>query len=158
MTISRLSLIGSHLAIALISFIAGIYYLPILIAPQPPTSGSIALAIKETRYVATIADELTDSDWLHWGEGKFSIGNQYIVFQGSLAPGPGYKMYLSPTFVETEGEFIKLKPYMVAVGDVKGFSNNIIPIPDTILVDNFNTVIIWCESFNEFITAAQFKN
>lgn len=158
MTISRLSLISSHLAIALLSFIAGIYYLPILTAPQPPTSGSIALAIKEARYVATIADELTDSDWLHWGKGKFSIGNQYIVFQGSLAPGPDYKMYLSPTFVETEKGFKKLKPLMVELSDVKGFSNNIIPIPNTILVDNFNTVVIWCESFDEFITAAQFKN
>ena len=42
---------------------------------------------------------------------------------GELAPSPDYKLYLSSGFVETEAEFLGLKPSMALVGDVKTFDN-----------------------------------
>lgn len=152
-----LLLAGSHLAIAVFAFMLGIYSLPILMAPADPSSSSLALSIKNTRYVATIADDLADSDWLHWGKGTFSLGDDYLVFQGELAPGPAYRLYLAKEFIETEEAFLKHKNQMVEVGEINSFNNTILPINDGINIENFNTVIIWCESFDQFITSAQYK-
>lgn len=152
----------SHGTIAVCAFMLGIYALPILMAPNDPSSGSLALSIKNTRYVATISDDLIDSDWLHWGKGTFSIGDEYIVFQGTLAPGPDYRLYLSPSFVQTEADFKQLKSTMIEMGEVNSFGNFILPLSngvnEGVNIEHYNTVIIWCETFNQFITSAQFKN
>lgn len=147
----------SHGLTAGFAFLLGIYTLPIIMAPPSPNSAAIALSIKETRYVALISDSLKDSDWLHWGKGRFSLGNDYIVFQGKLAPGPAYRLYLSPTFIETEKSFLENKANMIPIGNVNGFENFILPVNNDIDIEKFNSVIIWCESFGQFITAAQFK-
>ena len=76
---------------------------------------------------------------------------------GEIAPGPNYKLYLSPEFVETEAAFKRLKPQMVAVGDVKTFTNFIVDVPSDINPVDFTTVIVWCDSFNEFITSAKYQ-
>lgn len=55
-----------------------------------------------------------------------------MTLAGDLAPGPDYKLYLSPQFVETEADFVRLKPQMVRVGDVKTFRNFVVPVPDSV--------------------------
>jgi hypothetical protein len=152
-----LILLASHGMTAGLAFLIGVYTLPIIMATPDPTAGALALTIKNTRYVATISDSLQDSDWLHWGEGRFSLGDDYIVFQGKLAPGPAYRLYLSPTFIETEEDFLLQRSNMVEVGNVNSFANYILPVPTDISIEDYNSVIIWCESFNQFITAAQFR-
>ena len=147
----------SHIIVAGLAFSLGIYSLPIIMAPADPSSATLALSIKNTRYVATIANDLADSDWLHWGKGTFSVGDDYIVFQGKLAPGPAYRLYLSPRFIETERDFIQFRSSMVEVGEIKSFSNYVLPVSNKIKLEKYNSVIIWCETFNQFITAAQFK-
>jgi hypothetical protein len=64
---------------------------------------------------------------------------------------------LSPEFVETEADFVRLKPTMVRVGDVKTFKNFVVPVPESIDPSRYSTVIVWCESFSQFITAAKYK-
>lgn len=147
----------SHLAVAALAFLLGLYSLPILIAPADPSPGTLALSIKNTRYLATIAEDVEGSDWLHWGKGRFSIGDDYIVFQGKLSPGPAYRLYLSPQFVATEDEFLRLKSSMIAIGEINSFANSVLAIKQSINIEDYNSVIIWCEAFNQFITAAQFK-
>jgi len=46
---------------------------------------------------------------------------------------------------------------MVRVGDVKTFKNFMVAVPDGVEIANFNTVIVWCEAFSEFITAAKYQ-
>ena len=101
--------------------------------------------------------DLKDSDALHWGEGEVSVGAKAIALAGEIAPGPDYKLYLSPRFVETEEDFKRLRPEMVRVGDVKTFSNFVVPVPSSVDVERFDTVVIWCESFSQFITAAKYR-
>jgi hypothetical protein len=76
---------------------------------------------------------------------------------GKLAPGPDYKLYLSPEFVETEADFNRLKSTMARVGDVKTFNNFVIEVPPGIDPSNFTSVIVWCESFAQFITSARYR-
>ena len=94
---------------------------------------------------------------MHWGEGSVFVGATAITFAGRLAPGPNYKLYLSPEFVETETDFQRLKPTMVQVGDVKTFENFVVPVAAMIDPARYTTVIIWCEAFNQFITSARYR-
>lgn len=152
-----LLLIASHLFTLAIGFALGVYALPILIAPDAPTLQQIQSSQPAAQWTATFRRDLQDSDALHWGEGAVSIGPQAISLVGKLAPGPDYKLYLSPEFVETEADFKRLKPQMLRVGDVKTFNNFIVPLPQGVDPAKFTTVIVWCETFSEFITAAKYQ-
>ena len=138
-------------------FVAGIYALPILTAPEPPSVAELDAVTANAEFTGQFRRDLKGSDFLHWGEGIVSVGRDAITLQGRIAPGPDYKLYLSPEFVETEADFTRLKPNMVRVGDVKTFDNFMVHLPQSVEPGRFNTVIIWCESFGEFITAASYK-
>ncbi|MFT3736455.1 MAG: DM13 domain-containing protein [Rhodocyclaceae bacterium] len=150
-------LLVSHLAAAAFGVAAGIYLLPILIAPPAPQASELAAATTTARYHGEFRRNLKDSDSLHWGQGTVSLGPQGIALQGELAPGPDYKLYLSPELVETEADFLRLKPRMLRVGDVKTFHNFLVPLPAGIDLAQYDTVIVWCETFGQFITAAKYR-
>jgi hypothetical protein len=152
-----LLLIVTHCLVGVIGFGAGIYMLPILTAPPAPSEEEIKVMSSQARYIAQFRKDLEDSDTLHWGEGTVSIGSKSITLMGKLAPGPDYKLYLSPEFVETEVDFNRLKTTMVRVGDVKTFENFVVEVPPGIDPSNYTSVIVWCEAFNQFITSAQYQ-
>lgn len=152
-----LLLMLSHGMLAAAGFAAGIYALPILIAPTSPTAADLSAATGDIRYSAEFRRSLKGSDALHWGEGTVAIGEHSISLVGELAPGPDYKLYLSPEFVETETEFLALKSQMQLVGDVRTFRNFLLPIPAGVDPAQYNSLIVWCEAFGEFITAAQYQ-
>jgi len=147
----------SHLAIGGFGFALGIYALPILIAPPAPTEVQIQEMSANAIYTAEFKRELADSDNFHWGEGEVKITPSVVTFSGELAPGPDDKLYLSPKFVETEAEFNQLKSSMVRIGDVKTFDNFAVSLPEAIELEDYNTVIVWCETFGEFITSGQYR-
>lgn len=154
----RVLLFGStHFVALLVGFAAGIYVLPILTAPPGPDSSEIVMAEDDALFTTTFRRDLEDSDGLHWGEGTVLLGRDAIALDGEISPGPDFKLYLSPVFVETEADFLRLKSTMTQVGDVKTFENFIVPVATTIDLDSYNTVIVWCESFDQFITAAQYR-
>lgn len=150
-------LVASHAAVLGIGFALGIYALPILTAPPPPTAAEAASAAGGAMFTGQFRRDLKDSDLLHWGEGTVSIGRERIALTGRLAPGPDYKLYLSPEFVETEVDFARLKSAMVRVGDVRTFDNFVVDVPPSIDVTRYTTVIVWCETFGQFITAARYR-
>ena len=154
---SVIVLVISHVVAAFVGFAVGIYALPILTAPPTPSSAELTAQAAQATYTGQFRRDLEDSDLLHWGEGTVSVGRQSITFVGKLAPGPDYKLYLSPEFVETEADFERLKGRMVRVGDVKTFENFLIPLPESVDPARYNAVIIWCESFAQFITAASYR-
>jgi hypothetical protein len=147
----------SHMTALGLGFAAGIYWLPIWTAPASPSLEEVRGTFQEALFEGTFRRDLTDSDALHWGEGKLSVGTRRIAFQGRLAPGPDYKLYLSPQFVETEEAFHRLKPMMVRVGDIKTFDQFILEVPLHIDPRLYNTAIVWCETFSQFITSASYR-
>ncbi|MBV7542891.1 DM13 domain-containing protein [Acidovorax sp. sic0104] len=152
-----LALTASHLLVLAVGFGAGVYVLPILIAPASPTQQDIQPSASTAQWTATLRRDLKGSDALHWGEGTVYVGPHSISLQGKLAPGPDYKLYLSPEFVETEADFQRVKPQMLRLGDIKTFHNFIVPVPHGADPARFNTVVVWCETFGEFISAAQYR-
>lgn len=151
-----LLLLSHALAIGL-GFALGIYALPILIAPAAPSQAQLNESTAGALFHGRFRRDLQDSDALHWGEGAVSVGPRHISLLGELAPGPDYKLYLSPEFVQTEADFLRLKPRMLRVGDVRTFRNFLVPLPASTDLGAYNTVIVWCESFGQFITAAQYR-
>jgi hypothetical protein len=147
----------SHGIVLLAGVAIGIYLLPILTAPPPPTAAAVAAGASDARYTAEFRRDLKDSDLLHRGEGKVAVGARAIALQGRLAPGPDYKLYLSPKFVETESDFARVKPRMARVGDVKTFDGFVAPVPDGIDAERYHAVIVWCETFGQFITTAKYR-
>ena len=153
----KLLLIGSHLAAVALGFVLGVYYLPILIAPDAPSASEVTAHASRAAFTGEFRRDLKDSDALHWGEGTVSISHNSVGLVGELAPGPDYKLYLSPEFVDTEADFNRLRDKMARVGDVKTFKNFLVPVPESIDTSRYNTVIVWCETFGQFITAAKYR-
>jgi hypothetical protein len=153
----RLLLLVSHLAALAVGFALGVYLLPILVAPAAPSAQEVQAAAGAAQYQGRFKRNLKDSDALHWGEGVVAVGARRIGLVGEIAPGPDYKLYLSPEFVETEADFQRLKPMMARVGDVKTFENFLVVVPESVDVERYNTVIVWCEAFGQFITSARYK-
>lgn len=156
-----LLLAASHLTVLAVGFALGIYALPLLTAPPAPSVAELGAAHgadrAAPRWVGSFRRDLKDSDALHWGEGEVTVSRTHVTLQGELAPGPDYKLYLSPEFVETEADFERLKPRMQRVGDVRTFRNFIVELPEGVDPSRYGTVVVWCESFGQFISAARYR-
>ncbi len=141
-------------------FGAGVYALPILTAEKGLSDAELSqLANQQTPAQRTgqFVRELTDSDRFHWGEGKITVTDTKIWLEGTLAPGPDYRLYLIPDFVDTESGFEAIKNQSVQVAPIKAFRNFAVDVPDDIDVSAYKAVLIWCEAFSQFITAAELR-
>lgn len=148
---------ASHLATLAVGFALGIYFLPILTAPEAPDKAMLATTAQSALFKAEFKKGLKGSDFLHWGEGTVSVTANKIVHEGQLAPGPDYKLYLTKVFVADEAEFLKVKEDAQRVGEVKSFNGFILDVGTGIDVNSYSTVVVWCEAFGEFITSAKYK-
>jgi len=134
-------------------FFAGIYTLPILTAPPGPDAADVLRVAEDAQLSARFERERAGSDALHWGEGELTISGSSIAFEGRLAPGPDYRLYLAPEFVETEADVDRLKNELHYVGEVKSFDGFLLTLDESIDVGDYTAVVVWCESFGEFITS-----
>lgn len=149
--------LASYLLVFALGFAAGIYALPILTAPPAPNNAEIQAVNLQAKYTAQFRRELIGSDFFHWGDGVVRVSDKAITLQGELAPGPDYKLYLVPRFVETENAFLSIKDQSQLIGDVKTFKNFMVDVPAGTDIEAYNTVLVWCETFGEFISAAQYR-
>lgn len=148
----------SHVLVFGFGFGLGVYLLPILAAPPAPSATEVQAAAAQGRvFSGSFRRDLKGSDPFHWGEGKVTLTRSAVTLDGRLAPGPAYKLYLVPGFVETEDAFHQVKGRSLAVGDVKTFENFIVPLPPGTPLENYDTVVVWCEAFSRFITAAKYR-
>lgn len=148
----------SHLSLLVIGFAAGIYVLPIITAQPSPDSATLREQASDAIFHSEIKNDLRGHDFLHWGEGRLSITPEAIVHEGSLAPGPSYKLYLVKSFVEHEDEFLPIKDQSLAVGDIRAYEGFVLDLPEDVDITEYTTLLIWCETFSEFITAAQYRS
>ncbi len=150
-------LLFSHGAVLGIGFALGVFFLPILTAESAPDAAVLEQEVQQADYSAQLTRDLRGSDALHWGEGTISVSPERIAHQGELAPGPDYMVYLTKDFVEHEDEFEPVKQDAVRIGAVKSFDGFLLDVPDGVDVEGYTTVVVWCETFGEFITAAKYR-
>ena len=48
-------------------------------------------------------------------------------------------------------------PNFARVGNVETFTNFVVPMPRSIDPSQYVAVVVWCESFSRFITAARYR-
>jgi hypothetical protein len=149
--------LATHAVAVAIGFVAGVYTLPILTAPPAPDRAALQATASTALFKGRFDRQLKGSDFLHWGEGEVRIMPERIAHEGRLAPGPDYKLYLAPSFVETKEEFLKMKAQSRRIGDVRSFEGFILDVPSGTDVKAYTTVVIWCEAFNQFISAAKYR-
>lgn len=148
---------ASHAAMLFAGFALGIYLLPILTAPPSIEKSMLAETAQTALYRTTFRRDLKGSDFLHWGDGDVSLSATKIVHDGALAPGPDYKLYLTREFVENEEQFLRVKSQAQRIGDVKTFDGFLLDIPQGVDIEQYNALVVWCEAFGEFITAAKYR-
>ena len=152
-----LALAATHAAALGLGFGLGVYFLPIITAEDAPEAAVLEQAASAATYSAELTRDLRGSDRLHWGEGTISVSPETISHIGELAPGPDYKLYLTREFVEDEAGFEAVRAEAVRIGEVKSYDGFAIDVPQGIDIEQFTTVVIWCETFGEFITAGQYR-
>ena len=99
-------LFGSAKFIAglVIGFGLGVYFLPILTAEKGLSETELAELTSSAQAQTQLrtgefARDLKGSDAFHWGEGTIYVRDDRIWLDGSIAPGPDYRLYL------TKGQF-----------------------------------------------------
>ena len=152
-----LLLVASHAAMLGLGFVLGVYFLPILTAPKSPATAELQATAAKAQFKGRFDRKLKGSDLVHWGEGDVAILPDKVVHEGRLAPGPDYKLYLAPAFVDTKEGFLKIKDQSRRIGDVKTFNGFIVEVPQGVDVADYTTAVVWCEAFSQFISAAQYR-
>ena len=149
-------LITHSMALAL-GVMLGIYLLPILTAPEGPSVSEVKSSSQQAIYKARFHKKAAGSDLIHWGEGDVSISKTSISLMGSLAPGPDYFLYLTKNLVDSRKSFLEIKADSLKVGPIRTFDNFIVPLDESIDLEQYAAVVVWCETFSQFITSASYR-
>ena len=149
---------AKFLAGLIIGFGLGVYFLPILTAEKGLDDAAIASLSASIERSGTFTRDLQDSDAFHWGEGKINVSASRVWLEGKVAPGPDYRLYMTPRFVETEADFLAIKAQSVEVAPIKAFENFAVDVPMDVDVSQYPALIIWCEAFGQFITSAELSS
>jgi hypothetical protein len=150
-------IVMTHLVTLGVGFLLGIYALPILVAPDGPSDAELGGAMARASFTGEFRRDLKGSDFLHWGEGSVAVGPDAVALSGRLAPGPDYRLYLAPRFVDDKESFQRVKGDSVEVGMVNTFENFLLPLSPSVDLEQFDTVVVWCEAFSQFITSARYR-
>ena len=151
-------LLGTHVLVGALGFALGIYILPILTAPDSPPAAQVTAALDSATYTTTFKRNLKGSDAFHWGEGRVGVSKTQIAFDGEMAPGPNYQVYLTKEFVDDNASFERIKKDSLRVGEVKTFDRFLVDLPGNVDVNEYTTVVVWCERFSQFISAGQYRS
>ncbi|HEI9850648.1 TPA: DM13 domain-containing protein [Serratia marcescens] len=150
----KVFLLMSHLTFLGAGTGLGIYLLPILTAQENASLNEINDVKKLAKYKGEFNRNQKGSDVFHWAEGELYVTDSEIAFRGQVAPGPDYKIYLTKAQAVDKNSFLEMKKKAVLIGELKNFDNFRKSIPDSVNVNEFTTVQIWCERFSKFIGSA----
>ncbi len=147
----------THAIALVLGVMLGIYLLPILTAPEGPSVSEVASSSEQALYKTRFHKQVAGSDLIHWGEGDVSINKTSISLMGSLAPGPDYFLYLTKNLVDTSDSFLAIKQDSLTVGPIRTFDNFIVPLDASVDVEQYAAMVVWCETFSQFITSASYR-
>ncbi|MGU9961393.1 MAG: DM13 domain-containing protein [Candidatus Puniceispirillales bacterium WSBS_2018_MAG_OTU23] len=136
-----------------VGFGLGVYFLPIIIADAPADASIVQAASASAERQAMFVRDRKDSDATHYGNGTLFLSSNRVTLEGTVTPGPDYRLYLTPKYVETGDDFRAIKAQSVEIARVKGFENFSYEISQNIDINAYSGVVIWCEKFGKYITS-----
>ena len=137
-------------------FGAGIIAFPYLF---PPPAVNEQIAGKETKTVIATGEFIhaNPADPIHYGEGGVTIYEDILHLETNfkVGPGPKYHVYLVPNADITPDTNVQ-DTMFIDLGRLKAFegSQNY-SVPNGINLNNYQSVVIWCEQFNVLISPAK---
>jgi len=152
-----LGFLVTHTIALVLGVALGIYLLPILTAPEGPSISEVTSSSQQALYKTRFHKDVAGSDLIHWGEGTVSINKTNISLMGSLAPGPDYFLYLTKNLVDTGDSFLQIKADSLKVGPIRTFDNFIVPLDESVDLEQYAAIVVWCETFSQFITSASYR-
>jgi hypothetical protein len=84
---------------------------------------------------------------LHWGDGIIMMKANKIWLDGTISPGPDYRLYFAPELVDDGAGFLAIKAESRQIGTVKTFENFALGLPPAIDLGEYDAVVIWFEAF-----------
>ena len=130
-----------------IGFGLGVYFLPTLTVEKGLDTVAIEALSQSALRQGTFVRDLPGSDGLHWFDGVIMANAYQIWLDGEISPGPDYRLYLTPKYVETGAEFLQIKADSTQIGPIKAVENFALDIPADVEASNFPAVLILCEAF-----------
>ena len=134
------------------------YFLPILTADPGLDQAAVQALATSAERCGRFVRDLPGSDSLHWGDGTIMMNANEIWLDGTIFPGPDYRLYLAREFVDDGVDFLAIKAESRQIGAVKTFKNFALDFPPAIDLDEYDAVVIWREAFKQFISAARLEN
>jgi hypothetical protein len=136
----------------------GIFIFPYLF-PPPPAAESLIEADRSRIVAAGTFIHANPSDPVHWGRGKVSVYERAVFLEADfkVGPGPKYHVYLLPKAqVRSEADVKSVAP--LDLGRLRSFEGSQrYPVPDGVRLDDYKSVIIWCEQFSVLISPADLQ-
>jgi hypothetical protein len=140
---------------AVAGFLGGIVAFPYLF-PPPPVNEVVTDIENKRLYASGTFIHANPSDPVHYGSGKVNVYNDLLHLEQdfNVGPGPKYHVYLVPQADITPDTRVQ-DTMFVDLGRLKAFSGGQnYPIPEGINLNNYKTVVIWCEQFDVLISPA----
>ena len=147
-------LIGAILG-TVVGFGAGIFYFPFLFPPGAANE-VVTDAGNRTPVARGTFVHADPSDPIHYGSGRVTLYPDLLHLEQDfeVGPGPKYHVYLVPEADITPDTRVE-ETMFVDLGRLKAFTGGQnYPIPDGLDLDDYKSVVVWCEQFNVLISPA----
>ena len=146
-------LLGTGFGVAL-----GFFMFP-YVFPPPAAAEQLADAERSKLVASGTFIHANPSDPVHYGKGRISV-YEHIVFlepDFEVGPGPAFHVYLVPKASIRSSSDLK-DVMFVDLGGLRAFKGSQrYPIPSGVDLNNYQSIIIWCERFGVLISPADLK-
>ena len=135
----------------------GLVLSPLITAEVSATQKEVNLVKQQALYSGEFDRHQPGSDALYWASGKVYLNENVIAFEGEIAPGPHYKIYLTKTQAFDQHSFLQIKHQSALIGDLNNFGDFIKSLPEGIDPQEYCAVQIWSEQFSKFVGSARYR-
>jgi Electron transfer DM13 len=133
----------------------GFFFFP-YVFPPPPAAEQLSAADRGTLVANGAFIHVKPSDPFHYGKGKVSVYQRAVFLEPDfeVGPGPAFHVYLVPTANVRDAAAVKDTMY-VDLGGLRAFKGSQrYAIPAGVDLKNYQSVVIWCETFGVLISPA----
>ena len=133
----------------------GFFFFP-FVFPPPPAADVLTEADRSTLVATGTFIHANPSDPVHYGKGKVSVYERTVFLESDfeVGPGPAFHVYLVPKATIRTNADLKEQMF-VDLGGLRAFKGSQrYPIPAGVNLNNYPSVIIWCQAFGVLITPA----
>ena len=145
--------LGTGIGVAL-----GLFIFP-YVFPPPAAAEQLAAAEHAKLVASGTFIHANPSDPVHYGKGRVSVYEKAVFLEPDfeVGPGPAFHVYLVPK-QKIRSEADVKDTMFVDLGGLRAFKGSQrYPIPAGVNLNDYQSVIIWCERFGVLISPADLR-